>query len=162
MEQLRIARYAPGDERGLIPLILHIQREEFGIDISAEDQPDLMQIPSFYQHGSGDFWVARMADAVIGTIGLKDIGNNQAALRKMFVAAAWRGRELGIARQMLALLIETAKQRGIKTIYLGTTDRFLAAHAFYEKHGFSRVSQHDLPSTFPLMAVDTRFYALNL
>lgn len=162
MNDINIDRYAPGDEKDVMALIVPIQREEFGIEISAEDQPDLMQIQSFYQTGTGDFWLARRQGEVIGTIGLKDIGNGEVALRKMFVAAPWRGREFGVAKQMLELLIEVSKERGLKRIYLGTTERFLAAHRFYEKHGFELIGQQDLPASFPLMVVDTRFYALVL
>jgi N-acetylglutamate synthase-like GNAT family acetyltransferase len=162
MNEINIDRYALGDEKDVMALIVSIQCEEFGIEISAEDQPDLMQIQSFYQTGTGDFWLARRQGEVIGTIGLKDIGSGEVALRKMFVAAPWRGREFGVAKKMLELLIEASKERGVKRIYLGTTERFLAAHRFYEKHGFERIKQQNLPASFPLMVVDTRFYALVL
>jgi len=162
MSEISIERYVPGDEQGIVELIVPIQREEFGIAISAEDQPDLMAIPSFYQAGTGDFWVARQQEQVIGTIGMKDIGNGDVALRKMFVGAPWRGREFGVATRLLECLIEAAKVRGVKTIYLGTTAKFLAAHRFYEKHGFALIEQDQLPAGFPLMAVDTRFYAMTL
>jgi N-acetylglutamate synthase-like GNAT family acetyltransferase len=159
---LHIARYAPGDEHGILELIVTIQREEFQLEITVQDQPDLMQIPSFYQAGTGDFWVARKDGEVVGTIGLKDIGHQEAALRKMFVAGPCRGREFGVARQLLECLIVEAKARGVKRIYLGTTARFLAAHRFYEKHGFELIEQDQLPHAFPVMVVDTRFYALSL
>jgi len=162
MSDISIDRYTPGDEHDIVQLILPIQREEFGIAIRAEDQPDLMAIPSFYQTGIGDFWVARRQGQVIGCIGLKDIGDGNAALRKMFVAAPWRGRESGVATRLLECLIETAKARGVKKIYLGTTAKFLAAHRFYEKHGFDLIEAQALPASFPLMVVDTRFYALTL
>ncbi|MDH0749299.1 GNAT family N-acetyltransferase [Pseudomonas sp. GD03842] len=156
---ITIERYVPGDEQGIIDVIVPIQREEFGIDITPEDQPDLMAIPSFYQAGKGDFWVARAQGRVIGTISMKDIGNDEVALRKMFVAAAWRGREFGVAKRLLECLMEAAAARGVTRIYLGTTAKFLAAHRFYEKHGFELIEPTDLPASFPLMAVDTRFYA---
>jgi len=162
MHDVSIHRYAPGDEQGIVDLIVPIQREEFGIDISAEDQPDLLDIARFYQTGAGDFWVARGDGKVIGTIALKDIGNHQVALRKMFVAASWRGKEHGVARRLLEHLIEAARERGVKRIYLGTTAKFLAAHRFYERHGFELIEQEALPASFPLMVVDTRFYALSL
>ncbi|MFK3795329.1 GNAT family N-acetyltransferase [Pseudomonas sp. NPDC088444] len=159
---ITIERYSPGDEQGIVALIVPIQREEFGIAISAEDQPDLMDIPSFYQAGAGDFWVARAQGEVIGTISMKDIGNGDVALRKMFVGAEWRGREFGVAKRLLECLIEAAKARGVRAIYLGTTAKFLAAHRFYEKHGFELIEPEHLPSSFPLMKVDTRFYTLAL
>ncbi len=142
----------------VIALILSIQRDEFGFPITADDQPDLKEIASFYQSGSGNFWVALAAGRVVGTISLKDIGNSQAALRKMFVAREFRGRELSVAARLLATLFDWSRARGIKEIYLGTTEKFLAAHRFYEKSGFQLVAESALPAAFPLMGVDTRFY----
>ncbi|WP_133748493.1 GNAT family N-acetyltransferase [Pseudomonas sp. LP_7_YM] len=160
MSEISIDRYTPGDENAIVELIVPIQREEYGVAITAEDQPDLLHIESFYQVGTGDFWVARKDGVVLGSIGLKDIGNGEAALRKMFVAAAWRGREFGVASKLLECLVEASRARGVRRIYLGTTAQFLAAHRFYEKHGFTLIDPQDLPTGFPLMAVDTRFYAL--
>lgn len=73
---IEIARFQGSDKQGVIDVILPIQRDEFGIPITIEDQPDLCSIPNFYQTGKGDFWVARNNGNVIGTIGLKDIGNS--------------------------------------------------------------------------------------
>lgn len=159
---IHIQRFEPADQPGVIDVILPIQREEFGIAITADDQPDLNAIADFYQTGTGDFWVARQGDTVVGTIGLKDIGHGQAALRKMFVAAAYRGREYGVAAQLLNRLLEDAKGKGVREILLGTTEKFLAAHRFYEKHGFTEIPKADLPASFPLMAVDSKFYVLQL
>ena len=87
---------AIGEE--FLNVILPIQQQEFGIPVTEADQPDLANIPEFYQSGTGGFWVARSNDQVIGTVGLKDIGLGQAALRKMllphrFVAGSWEWRK---------------------------------------------------------------------
>lgn len=142
-------------------LIVGIQRGEFGIPITLEQQPDLADIPGFYQTGAGGFWVAVDGAAVVGTIALKDIGGRQGALRKMFVAASHRG-GAGVARALLESLLAHARQSGLTEIYLGTTDKFLAAHRFYEKHDFAPVAAEHLPPTFPRMAVDSRFYRLEM
>lgn len=42
----------------VIELILTIQQVEFGFKISAEDQPDLLDVENSYQTGAGGFWVA--------------------------------------------------------------------------------------------------------
>lgn len=162
MSSLRIRRFAPADEQAVIDVILPIQREEFGIPITADDQPDLRAIPSFYQSGLGDFLVAEAEGRVVGTIGLKDIGSARGALRKMFVAAPYRGSRHGVAQALLTRLLDDAASRGVRDIFLGTTDKFLAAHRFYEKNGFARVEPETLPPEFPRMAVDTRFYRLSL
>ncbi|MCF5633917.1 GNAT family N-acetyltransferase [Pseudomonas syringae] len=143
-------------------MILPIQREEFDIAITAEDQPDLKAIPAFYQTGTGDFWVAVQGDRVVGSIALKDIGSGQAALRKMFVAAPFRGREFSVAARLLNRLVEESTAKGVNEVFLGTTDKFLAAHRFYEKHGFREITKEELPASLPLIAVDSKFYVLGL
>lgn len=158
MSDIDIRPYADGDAAGVIDVILPIQREEFGIAISAADQPDLAAIPAFYQSGKGGFWVALKDGRIVGTLGLKDIGNDQAALRKMFVASHVRGREHSVATRLLAGLIAHAERSGLREVFLGTTEKFLAAHRFYEKNGFSEIRKEDLPAAFPVMAVDVKFY----
>jgi N-acetylglutamate synthase-like GNAT family acetyltransferase len=154
----RILEYSPGYESRIIGLISSIQRNEYGIDITPGQQPDLRSIPSFYQAGSGNFWVASADDRVVGTVALKDIGNGAAALRKMFVAPGWRGDERGVARALLGTALSWARSNGVSAIYLGTTAQFRAAHRFYEKNGFTEVPKEALPASFPVMAVDSRFY----
>jgi N-acetylglutamate synthase-like GNAT family acetyltransferase len=143
-------------------LIVGIQREEFGVPITVEEQPDLQQIPEFYQTGAGNFWVAVAAGRVVGTIALKDIGGSEGALRKMFVAPEARGKASGVAGDLLRTLLDWANEHGLKTIYLGTTDAFHAAHRFYEKNGFQQIMPSDLPPSFPRMSQDTRYYSLAL
>lgn len=158
MSAVEIRTFAEGDREGVLKVILPIQREEFGIAITADDQPDLAAIPEFYQSGTGEFWVAMLDGQIVGTVGLKDIGNNQAALRKMFVAEAVRGREHGVAARLLEALLGHARHEGITEIFLGTTDKFLSAHRFYEKNGFAEIGHSALPAAFPVMAVDSKFY----
>jgi GNAT superfamily N-acetyltransferase len=162
MQKVSIATFSDPDQRGVLNVILPIQQLEFGIPVTEADQPDLANIPDFYQSGTGGFWVARAEDEVVGTVGLKDIGSRQAALRKMFVASPFRGREFGVAGKLLDALLAHARTHGVVEIFLGTTDKFLAAHRFYEKKGFEELPKAGLPRAFPVMAVDSKFYVLNL
>lgn len=155
---IEIAPFAPEHAAGVVAVILPIQQSEFDIPITLDGQPDLMDIGGFYQQGNGNFWVALHAGEVVGTAALLDIGNHQAALRKMFVSAKYRGAEHGVAKSLLAVLIAWSQTRDVKNIYLGTTSKFLAAHRFYEKNAFREVLLADLPATFPVMTVDTKFY----
>jgi GNAT superfamily N-acetyltransferase len=155
---IEVAPFAPKHQAGVIDVILSIQRDEFGVPITVEEQPDLLDIPGFYQQGSGNFWVAIADGEAVGTIALRDIGNRQGALRKMFVRPAYRGKQQGVARRLLDALILSAANAGIRDLFLGTIDRFVAAHRFYEKNGFVEIPAAHLPDAFPLMGVDTRFY----
>jgi N-acetylglutamate synthase-like GNAT family acetyltransferase len=146
------------DQDQVIALISHIQQNEFNIPITPEEQPDLKDIDNFYQTKNGNFWVALHEEAVVGAIALLDIGHKQAALRKMFVKAEYRGKEIGTAGMLLETLLDWAENRNLREIYLGTTPKFLAAHRFYEKNNFILVPKENLPPAFPVMTVDTRFY----
>ena len=103
--QLEVVPFRSEFQDRVIDLILEIQRDEFGIQITADQQPDLNNIPSFYQVGSGNFWLAISGVDVVGTISLLDIGSHQGALRKMFVHPTYRGQEVGTATRLLDTLI---------------------------------------------------------
>lgn len=155
---IEIVSFAPQHGEGVSALIVDIQRDEFEIPITLEDQPDLQDIPAFYQQKAGNFWVAIADGAVVGTVALLDLGNQQGALRKMFVHTRYRGRGRGVSAPLLDTLLEWSRGRGVKEIYLGTTEKFLAAHRFYERNGFQQIAATALPPSFPRMAVDSRFY----
>lgn len=160
-----IRPHGPADRDGVAALIVPIQREEFGIPITLADQPDLADVDGFYRRGVGEFWVATPVETpeqVVGSIALIDIGNGIGVIRKMFVAAGYRGPEWKVARRLLAHLIDHARAHELTRLVLGTTDKFLAAHRFYEREGFTVIAADDLPEAFPRMAVDTRFYEMGL
>ncbi len=150
--------YEAKDKQGVINLILPIQREEFGVPITIADQPDLQNISSFYQQASGNFWVATQGHEIVGTIALLSIGDGQGVIRKMFVHSNHRGATGGVAQQLLNTMVAWCEKKQIDEIFLGTIDTMKAAHRFYEKNGFYSVEKAMLPTTFPIMKVDNRFY----
>jgi GNAT superfamily N-acetyltransferase len=152
--------WSPADRDAVLAFIVAIQRGEFGIDITAEDQPDLADVAGAYQACGGEFWVARAGGEVAGTIAAIRIGADAVALRKMFVAAEHRGD--GLAARLMDTLVEWARAEGVRMIYLGTTAVMSAAHRFYAKHGFARIDPAELPPSFPLMSVDSRFFVREL
>ena len=136
---IKIEKYSDKYKKEIIELILDIQNKEFNIAITSDQQPDLQNIKDFYQKGCGNFWVAVKSSKVIGTISLIHRGNNQAALRKMFVHQDYRGSNPSTAKHLLSELIDWSKSKFVKEIYLGTTSKFLAAQKFYEKNQFVEV-----------------------
>lgn len=162
MTAVVITPFMPADQAGVAALITQIQQAEFGIPIAYEDQPDLQDPAGFFRKGCGEFWVARAGDSVIGMIALIDIGEGRGALRNMFVHRAWRGGAHGVAGHLLAALLDHARRAALREIFLGTPAQFVAAHRFYEKHGFVEVSAAMLPPRFPRMAPDVKFYRLAL
>ncbi len=162
MTDTLICEYSDADKHSVINLILFIQQKEFEIPIDLDAQPDLMNIPSFYQTDNGNFWVAKIDGIIAGTIALLDIGNHCAALRKMFVKAEFRGSRFGVGQSLLNTVFEWAMEKNIQTILLGTTAKFLAAQRFYEKNDFIEIEKGLLPKEFPVMSVDVKFYRYNV
>lgn len=159
---IQICEYNDSYQQGILQMILDIQQQEYNLPITAEAQPDLANIPAFYQQENGNFWAAVENGTVVGSIALKNIGNGNAVLRKMFVKKEYRGKELGVSRALLTHLIDWAREKQFSRIYLGTTPQFLAAHRFYEKNGFVEIGQEELPAEFPIMEVDKKFYCYRL
>ena len=159
---LDIRPWRDADRDEVVRLILGIQRDEYGMEISAADQPDLADVASVYQSGAGNFWLCRRGGHLVGTIGLIDIGDRCGALRKMFVEKESRGRSPGVAAALLDELVAWARAHGIGSIVLGTTAWFHAAVAFYMRNGFSEIGRDELPPAFPVMAVDSRFFLRRL
>lgn len=142
----------------LIQMILDIQCQEFGLTTSLAAQPDLTDIAQYYQSAGGGFWLALDNDEVVGTIGLRDIGQQQGALRKMYVKASHRGAQHGVAALLLARLLTAANAAQMQSLHLATTEKFAAACRFYEKNGFIQVAPETLPAAFPRIPQETRFY----
>ena len=143
-------------------MIPAIQHGEYGIQITLADQPDLLDISNFYCKGSGIFLVALHEKKVVGTVALIDLGNKIGALRKFFVRPDYRGGEWQTGQLLNDRLLEWAREKDFRKIYLGTTSAFKAAHRFYEKNGFIEAQKEELPEVFPVMKVDSKFYRYDL
>ncbi|PWW29227.1 MULTISPECIES: GNAT family N-acetyltransferase [unclassified Chryseobacterium] len=145
-----------------IDLILTIQQKEFNIPITIEDQPDLLQIESFYTAAGGNFWGAFADGELVGSIALVKFDERAGAIRKMFVKKEFRGKELNIAQKLLEVLISFCHENRIDDLYLGTITVLKAAQRFYERNQFVKIEKSNLPAKFPLMSADDVFYHLNL
>ena len=156
LKKIKIKKYDDSNKNQIIELILQIQTKEFNLPVSIKDQPDLEKIPEVYQKDNGNFWIALDEEKVIGTIGLIDLGNNQTAIKKMFLMEKYRG--TGISKMLLDVAIEFCKKNGIAEIYLGTTSSYLAAHRFYEKNGFLEIKKDIMPIAYDVHEVETKFY----
>lgn len=102
------------------------------------DDEDLGTIPTTYS-GKGGFWLAILGDRVIGTVGLKEMGDNIAKLKRMFVASDLHGK--GVGEALLDYALNHAKTQGFTKIILNTNEHMTRAHHFYEKHGFKQTGK---------------------
>lgn len=84
------------------------------------------------------FTVAEHEGAVVGVAGLEVCCDN-ALLRSVAVAPAWRARGLG--RTLVSRVIADAEARGIRALYLLTT----TAERYFPSFGFATITRDEVP-----------------
>jgi putative acetyltransferase len=84
------------------------------------------------------FFSARREGALLGVGALKELDPTHGEVKSMHTSAAARGQ--GVARAMLAHLLDVAVSRGYQRVSLetGGTDAFLPARRLYDSFGFLR------------------------
>lgn len=142
----------------IIHMIENIQKNEFNLPITNEINSCILRAEEeFYFNRSYNFWYAvDQVGTIIGSIGLKKIDKDNAEIKKFFVTDKYRGK--GVAGKLVQMLLKSAEKHRFKNLYLGTVDILHAAHRFYEKYGFSRINEADLPSNFDKCPIDTVFF----
>lgn len=157
---MQIETYCGKYDEEIITLILNIQNNESKINLSLQEQPDLLDINQFYQQKGGEFWVATSNGNVIGTIGLMLKEHHCAVMKKFFVKKEFRSQKVGLA--LYRKLIAFAKAANVKHIILGTPSVAHAAHKFYENAGFHKIDTTDLPISYVYPDRNSFLYMLDL
>lgn len=151
----------PDDNQDVKRLILGILNYEYGMSLTLDELPDLIDVYDTYiASGSGQFWVATRDGKILGCIGLLQLNGTDYELCRMYVDPCQRG--LGIAQRLLDTAMAWSTARDVSDLYLETNEQWKAAHHIYEKYGFEPVSREQLPANFPVVRVATGFYRLRL
>ena len=77
-----------------------------------DEQPDLLDIPTYYEKDGGAFWLAVQDCTVIGTLALMNKGNGNGVLKKGFVNKSFRKR--GILTELYKVLLDYAEKNNMK------------------------------------------------
>ncbi|MBX7081973.1 MAG: GNAT family N-acetyltransferase [Nannocystaceae bacterium] len=115
---------------------------EFGLEFGVGSETDaaVRALPASYADHGGAFWVAYDhqdgRSTLLGTCGVFPVAPRTYELRKMYLAAAARGR--GVGTRLLDEAVAWTKAHGGERMVLDTTEAMTAAIAFYERHGFVR------------------------
>lgn len=128
-----------------------VQKLVFGIlreydlepDFEGTDR-DIADIEAHYTNRGGVFEIIEDAQGnLLGTCGLYPMSDETIELRKMYFDKTLRGR--GVGKQMLQRMIETAREKGYKKIYLETAKVLKEAVGLYEKFGFQPTDEKHTP-----------------
>lgn len=88
MSNYGIVDYQGGRNADVATLIFAIQRDDVGLEVPIEEQPELLGIRHAYH--DGEFWLAMAGDEIVGTIGVMRYGLI-GVLKKLFVRQDHRG-----------------------------------------------------------------------
>ena len=140
MSDLAIREACDDDAEGLIALIGGCFAEYDGcvLDLDELDRP-LLAIASTFAAEGGEVWVAEQEGRIVACGGYADVGGGLFELKRLYVDKS--ARRQGLASRLLELVEKTARAKGGKAIDLWSDTRFVEAHAFYERHGYSRLPE---------------------
>eukprot|EP00162_Nutomonas_longa_P019027 comp28857_c0_seq1/m.63247 comp28857_c0_seq1/g.63247 ORF comp28857_c0_seq1/g.63247 comp28857_c0_seq1/m.63247 type:complete len:173 (-) comp28857_c0_seq1:33-551(-) len=95
-------------------------------------------------------------EEIAGICALKTMDNDQGEVKSMRVADRFLGK--GVGRLMVSHLIEVARQRNMKSLWLetGSSPAFLPAISLYEKMGFKRCGPYGQYRDDPFSVFMTR------
>ena len=118
---------------------------EYGLapDVEGTDR-DIADIEAHYIARGGTFeLIEDLQGNLLGTVGLYPMSADTVELRKMYFSKDFRGR--GAGKKMLSRMIERARERGFKKMYLETASVLKEAIALYEKFGFQPTEEKHTP-----------------
>ena len=142
--------------------MLYFQNDGSRPLVSVDDQPDLLHIVSSYIRTGGNFWIAIDNGQLAGSIGIMPYNNDIAILKKFFVYEKYQGEPVHLGQRLYSSFLNFAKEKGLHTILLDTPFNTIRAHKFYEKAGFRKVADIDLPVTFSHPYKECDFFLLHL
>jgi putative acetyltransferase len=89
------------------------------------------------------FWSAWIGEDLAGCGALKQLDDARGEIKSMRVADAFLGR--GVGRAILVFIIDEARARGMRTLWLetGSAEAFVPALLLYESAGFTRCRPFD-------------------
>ncbi len=150
----KIVTYKKIHQNGIDTMMNEIALE-FDSEIFPKTKSDTSIIPDKY-------WVAIDNEKVIGTVGVLIIENSVGVLKKMMLKKEFRGKEFGVSKKLLKIVIEWCKENSISKLYLGTMNQFKAAQSFYKKNGFAQIPKSELPNNFINNPLDNVFFVQEL
>ena len=139
MPPVRIRPFAPADQRAARALILAGLCEHWGW-LDPNLNPDLDDIAASYLAPGHVFFVAQSGQALTGT-GAVIVDGNVGQIVRVAVHPQWRRR--GIARALIAALLEAARARDLDRVWMETNDDWHDAIGLYRRCGFQEFDRRE-------------------
>ena len=112
-------------------------RLEQGFDVSLSRDPEAQDMI----HPRGIFLVAMSDGMPLGCVGLKGSGKPMAEIKRLWVAPD--ARRLGLARRLMAVVEDAARELGIQTLRLDTNSALPEAASLYRKTAWREIGRYN-------------------
>ncbi len=116
---------------------------------------ELRDLPGKYAPPKGALLLGLLEGEAVGVVGLRDLGDGIAEMKRLYVGPAARGLRLGEA--LAEAVIQEARRLGYGRLRLDTLQRMVAANGLYDRLGFT-----DIPAYYTNPMPDTRYRELKL
>ncbi len=126
------------DSPGIISLIARCFADYPGCVLDVEgEEPHLLTPEASFER----FWVVEFEGEIVGTIACSqhrdESGHRLLELKKLYLDSEIRGQ--GLARRLVALVEDYARDQQIETVDLWTDTRFETAHGVYTHFGYTKL-----------------------
>jgi putative acetyltransferase len=130
------------DAASIVDVIQTVYAEYDFVFEAREETPDLLAFDQTYDGRAGAFFVAELAGAVVGSIGVRLGPTGLAEIVRLYLAASLRGQ--GVGRRLVDAAVAWARANGARVVELWSDTRFTDAHRLYTRYGFVQGDQHQL------------------
>ena len=131
------------DAREAIRLLFREYEASLDVDLAYQDfEAELAGLPGKYAPLGGELLLATTADGrPLACAALRAMPlDGGCEIKRLFVRPEARG--TGVGRALLDRLIETARSRGYRELWLDTLPTMHAAQQLYRRHGFMQVEAY--------------------
>lgn len=174
MPQLTLKPLTPSDLPTLqevsistfVETFAHLNSEE-SMRKYLEECLSLSKLTEEFNTGGSEFFFAMMGEEVIGYLKINtgkaqtEPVENALEVERIYIRKEYQGIKSG--KFLLDHAFRSAREKGLKTVWLGVWEKNTKAIGFYERHGFTRFGQHifmlgEEEQGDIVMKMDARFY----